>query len=354
MVSRCCPHDQIRDRSARLLRSALGVALIAGAASGDTIIEGSWGTPSLDRWMYPFNATPGTRPVISVFGSEPGGTDFDSRDAQFIVGFGTSGQVEPGRGAGQYLVIAARVTIEFANDLVVAYDSTPDPWQTFLSSGDPNWQPDSDAGQPIELFGCGFRNGWNLGNFAENSPFGSGSVLAPSVRNAFAIGVDSQGALVDVSNNPRLGFQPTSFAVGQIATLQPGDLIPLGTPITFDIDVAHPTIQAYLQGALDAGRLMLVISSLTFVEQQAGSFPTFFAKENPLVTVGLARAARLDLTVRIGPSCAPSDLNCDGSVDATDLTALLANWGGTGATDVNGDGTTDGLDLTVLLGGWTG
>lgn len=325
----------------------------AGAALGDTI-DASWSSPTLDRWMYPFNATPGTRPVISVFGSEPGGSDFDSRDAQLIVGFATGGQVQPGLGSANYQVLSAKLTLEFANDLVVAYDPTQDPWQSFLAPNDPDWQADPDAGQPVELFGCGYRNGWTALTFAENSPFGSGSVLMPSVRNAFAIGSNGQGALVDVSNNPRQGFQPTPFAVGQIASLQAGDLIPLGAQMTFDVDVSRPAIQAYLRSSLDTGRLLLVASSLTFVVQQGGNFPAFFAKENPLVAAGLASAARLELRVRVGPPCTPGDLNCDGSVDGADLTALLSNWGGAGATDMNGDGTTNGLDLTVLLGAWTG
>lgn len=320
----------------------------------DTVVDASWGAPALDRWMYPFNATPGTRPVISVFGSEPGGADFDSRDAQFLMGFVTASQVPPGQGVANYDVLSARLTLEFASDLVVAYDPTPDAWQTFLAPSDPNWQADSDPGQPIELFGCGFRNGWTSLTFAENSPFGAGNVLLPSVRNAFAVGANAQGALVDVSNNPRIGFQPTPFAAGRIAALEAGDLIPLGSQMTFDVNVGHPAIQSYLRESLHAGRLMLVASSLTFVVQQGGNFPAFFAKENPLVAVGLARAARLDLTVRVGPACSPIDLNCDGSVNGSDLTAILSNWGGQGPTDVNGDGTTDGLDLTVLLGAWTG
>lgn len=304
--------------------------------------------------MYPFNATPGTRPVISVFGSEPGGTDFDSRDAQFLVGFGTATQIESGLGASAYHILSARLVIESANDLIVAYDPTPDPWQTFLAPSDPNWQPDLDPGQPVELFGCGFRNGWTALSFAENSPFGSGSVLMPSVRNAFAMSFDASGLPIDVSNNPRLGFQPRPFAVGRIATLQPGDLIPLGAQMAFDIDVDHPPIQQYLRDSLHQGRLLLVASSLTFVVQQGGNFPAFFSKENPLVAAGLVRAASLQVQVRIGSACVPGDFDCNGRVDGADLTALLSNWGGTGTTDVNGDGTTDGLDLTVLLGAWTG
>ncbi len=46
------------------------------------------------------------------------------------------------------------------------------------------------------------------------------------------------------------------------------------------------------------------------------------------------------------------DLNGDGQVNATDLTALLAAWGGSGDADINGDGTVDGLDLSELLAQW--
>lgn len=49
---------------------------------------------------------------------------------------------------------------------------------------------------------------------------------------------------------------------------------------------------------------------------------------------------------------APSDLNGDGSVNASDLAILLGGWG-TPAGDVNGDGTTDAADLAELLGAWT-
>jgi hypothetical protein len=52
------------------------------------------------------------------------------------------------------------------------------------------------------------------------------------------------------------------------------------------------------------------------------------------------------------PSCCPADFNCDGVVDAADLTTMLGGWGLGGQTDVTGNGTTDGSDLAVLLGSW--
>jgi len=47
----------------------------------------------------------------------------------------------------------------------------------------------------------------------------------------------------------------------------------------------------------------------------------------------------------------PADLNGDGTVDVTDVLALLAGWGTDGG-DVNGDGTTSVEDLLVLIAAW--
>jgi hypothetical protein len=50
------------------------------------------------------------------------------------------------------------------------------------------------------------------------------------------------------------------------------------------------------------------------------------------------------------------DLNGDGTVNATDLSILLSNWGKTSATaaqgDLNGDGTVNATDLSILLSNW--
>ena len=52
------------------------------------------------------------------------------------------------------------------------------------------------------------------------------------------------------------------------------------------------------------------------------------------------------------PPCAAADLDCNGTVDANDLAALLANWGGTGTGDIDDNGTVDSLDLAALLAAW--
>ncbi len=47
-----------------------------------------------------------------------------------------------------------------------------------------------------------------------------------------------------------------------------------------------------------------------------------------------------------------ADLNSDQTVDAIDLSALLAIWGLPGVADFNGDGVVGGADLGLLLDSW--
>ena len=47
----------------------------------------------------------------------------------------------------------------------------------------------------------------------------------------------------------------------------------------------------------------------------------------------------------------PADLDGDGVVSASDLSALLGAWG-TIDGDVDGDGTTNAADLSAVLGAW--
>lgn len=342
--------NRVRTRD---LLIALGALATFSSANADTVTA-SWPTPSIDRWMYPFNSTPGTRPVISTFGSTPGAPEFDSRDGQFIIAYDTSLQVPAGLGANNYTVTSARLTIEFANDLVVAYDPTPDGWRSFLAASDSEYLADGDPGQSIELFGCGFRNGFTSQTFLENSPYSTpNNPMAAGVRNAYAMSFNATGNPIDVSNNPRERFEPRRFATGEIANLSPGALIAIHTPMVFNLDLADPTVHGYLRTGLDTGKLFLVVSSLTFVEQQGGNFPAFYAKENALVQFQLAHAAALQITVSTGPQCAPADVNCDTRVDGLDLAYVLSNWGSSGQGDINQDGITDGIDLTTLLSGWT-
>ncbi|MFM1866926.1 MAG: hypothetical protein RL591_334 [Planctomycetota bacterium] len=50
----------------------------------------------------------------------------------------------------------------------------------------------------------------------------------------------------------------------------------------------------------------------------------------------------------------PGDIDGNGTVDASDLAVVLANWGSTdAASDLNDDGTVDASDLALVLANWT-
>ncbi len=338
---------------AHSLACALSALAITTSVSADSI-AGVFPTPALDRWMYPFNGTPGTRPVISTFGSTPGAPEFDSRDGQMLLRFDTAAQVPPTLGAAQYTVTRAELHVQVAFDQASIYDPTQDAWQNFVATSDPNYVPDRDPGQSVECYGVGFRNGWTAQTFLENTAYAPAgtNVLQSGVRNAYAMDFGSTGTPRDVSQNPRQQFDPTPFGVGQIADLAPGSLIPAYSIMRFTLDVNNPHIQQYLRSAVNDGRLMLAVTSLTLVEQQSGQYPSFIAKENALVGFGLASPARLEIDVTVGPACVPADLTCDGIVDGADLGTLLGAWGSSGPGDLDANGIVDGADLGLLLGAW--
>ena len=326
-------------------------------AAADTV-QAFWPAPVADRWMYPFNSTPGTRATMSVFGSDvevP--TQFDARDGQVLLAFDTLDQVTGGDEALSLNVLEAEVTLQVQNGQVFRHDPTSDAWTDFLPSTDPRRTVDADAGQPVELAAVGFRNGWTAETFQETSPFSSapGSLLAPSVRNAFAAEVDAQGVTSDISNHPRVGFQPQVFAVGRVDGLAAGALVPQDSTMRFRLDVSRPGTLAYLRRGLRQGRLWFSVSSLTLVQQQTGAFPSFYARENSLVTLGFAQAATLRLKVQTAPACAKGDIDCSGAIDAGDIGAVLLSFGpcpeaGTGCTgDLDDSGAVDAGDIGWLL-----
>ncbi len=312
--------------------------------------------PQLDRWMYPFNSTPGTRATMSVFGSDrevP--SQFDARDGQILLAFETDLAIPRGGSAAGYRVTSAEVTLQVQNNLVFNYDPTPDHWTTFLPSTDSRRTVDGDSGQPVELFGVGFRGGHSADTFAEGTVFAQGglSYLNPGVRNAFAAEVDVDGTPSDVSNNPRLGFQARNFATGTISGLAAGALVPGDSIMHFEVDVNDPGIQAYLCQGLHAGRVFFAASALTIVQQQGGSFPVFYSKENGFVVLGLAQAAQLHIEVETVPPCVAEDLDCSGVVDFGDVALALIEFGPcTCAADLDGSGMVDFGDIALIMLGY--
>lgn len=339
------------------LAIAVSTLTVSSLTSHAAPIEVSFDGPQLDRWMYPFNATPGFRAVTSTFGAfnEP---QFDNRDGQMLIGFDTVAEIPAGLGPSSYQVTGARIVIQNSNDLVFQYDDTPDSYVSFLDPADPDYVEDRDPGQAIELFGVGYRNEFDVTTFMENTQFSTGDPLQKQSRSAYAMSYDMAGDSIDVSNDVEDRFDPLVWGVGIVDGLAPGSLVPVNQEFAFDILVTDPNIQAYFQAALDGGRLMLAVTSHTRVVQMGGDFPTFYNKEAPFVQDGFVSAAQLVLEVEIDDTPCASDLSGDGSVGFADLTMLLNAWGTCPvpppacAADINGDGSVGFGDLTMLLADW--
>lgn len=308
--------------------------------------------PLYDRWVYPFNGTPGERAVASTFTAFDSQYDFfDDRDGQVLLGFDLQGAVPSGLGAGAYDVLSGRVTIMVESDDIV-YDATPDDWESFLADG----PGDSDPGRSVIISGAGFRGGYDGWSYGETGEFGSVEIQG---RNVYPIDFDSDGMPIDISNSITGGFDPTPFGVGLTEAVPPGQVMPTLTTLTFELDVADPDIQCYLRTAMDDGLLSLVLTSLHPADEQGGGdaiYPDWIMKENSLVFFGFADAAGLELEVQISESSGISgDIDGDGGVDVADLLMVLNEWGCTCCiTDINDDGRTDVTDLLVVIGNWGG
>lgn len=310
--------------------------------------------PIIDQWVYPFASTPGSSPFASVFSSKlPEGftTLFDNRDGQALVAFDVLGAAPEGT-----QLLSARVVMRTNTDNTFQFDPTPDSYTTWLLPSDEGYEPDSDPGRALELFGVGFRNGLGPMSFSEAIPYSFVGPFGQHIRNAHPIAFNSPRVDLDLSNNVQLAFDPVAFAIGDIPGLDPGDSVPAGSDVVFDLDLDDPQVRGYVEASLAQGRLFLVVASLFDAEQQgSGTFPSFFTKENALVVAGIESCGRLELVLE-QETALVGDLDGDGAVNGADLGQLLSAWGACPGCpeDLDGDGVVDGSDLGTLLTNWTG
>lgn len=259
--------------------------------------------PTLDKWMYPFEfGTGGTRPVAPTFASfDP---RFDTRDAQYLLGWDTAPAFPTNVAPSKYLLKRARLVLSVSADLTFIYDPTFDSFRTYLRTNEAGYVPDSDSGRPVELFGAGFRGGFTAATYGENSPYGfvgpfSSNNISIGTRNAFAAMYDTNGVLVDVSNDvgqhnavwTNAPFDAVPWAVGLTTNAVPGEFVPIDSKLVFDIDLSDPMVAGYLARSLASGGVRLVVSSLSPAEQitpggtglgGSGSYPQWATRENLL------------------------------------------------------------------------
>jgi hypothetical protein len=308
--------------------------------------------------MYPFNSanplgSEADCPIFAPFGNSSYAL-FDDRDSQMIVGFDTAADFNPGLGTTMYRVLSATLTTTVSPQSVFAYDPTPDSWKTYSQFNEPPAINDTDPGRSIELYLVGYRAGWSLTTFQEDSRFKQAAGDPPNPnpfpatlsRNAFAAEYSPAGSglVRDISNNVDNQFEPRPLAVGLNPTLTPGQSVPVGTRFTFDVDFANPDARRYLREGLNSGRLNFAVSSLAEAQQQNPQTVRMYCKEAGVP----GTAPTLSIRVCIG---SPGDWDCSGIKDADDLFAFLDEWFA-GTADFNEDGLKDADDLFAFLDAW--
>ena len=329
----------------------------------------TWTQSDLDSWVYINGSAAGTRPWGPSF---TGGLDLDPETSQFeprtadeparlgsaLVAFETLDQVTPGLLPEQYQIQSVRVTARVDDGTTgsLLYETEPATPASYLA----DFQGSGvGAQQAFELFGVGFREdfeGFALGDnqtgmrFSEatfpHSGEGGSYVVYPT------IGDDANpGQYVDVSNNITGGFSETApgnvtdpffaqpWAIGA-ADLSVGEAIPENTTFTFDVDLAQPGVEAYVQQGLAHGTLGFFISSLhpTTELGAAGAYPQWFLRESltgPIALPG-GETPTLEIEYTIGSAPVPGDFDEDGDVDGQDFLAwqVLASSGTLAGSDL--------------------
>ncbi|MCK6478555.1 MAG: hypothetical protein L6Q35_17200, partial [Phycisphaerales bacterium] len=159
----------------------------------------------------------------------------------------------------------------------------------------------------------------------------------------------------DVSRQVRLGFDADPFGIAMIPAsenVQPGDLVPVGTPMEATLDTCVSGAQGFLRQCLAAGRIDLMVSSLS--PAQGGpdggtgdpTYPTFYTKENP-TAAALGKYTKLELEVEVRN---PADFDRSGFVDTDDFDAYVhAFEAGDDSADIDGTCFVDTDDFDAFV-----
>jgi len=298
----------------------ISIGLLGLACCGTTELRGEVTTTSatFDRWMYPFNGTPGARTFGSTFGAV-GNPSFDDLDAQLLVGFATHAQLPAAVvNSPEFEIVSATVRLTTATDRTFVLDNTADPPSTYLDAAS-----DNDPGRPMLLFGVGTRHGFTgpaVGAlsagpplFEEAESFGTPGPPAAQARHAFASD-DPAGSGRDVSNFVRDGLSVVPWAVGDSDNVAAGEEVPLNTTLDFALDLTQPAVVSYLRFGLAAGETFFSVASLhTATAGSNVGIPTFHLGD--LSQNSLGQRATFEVSYRMVPE--PSSL-------ATFLVALTS------------------------------
>ncbi|MGB0715486.1 MAG: hypothetical protein ACPGXK_06390 [Phycisphaerae bacterium] len=318
----------------KILSSAI-VVLFHAVSTASAGVEHRFDTPSDDAWHYPFNFTPGFRPLGGVF--SPGGVDdFNDRDGILILAWDTTELIAPGQALSAYDIQGLSVTVtNFAASFLVPEwtpDLTVDEWYTYYTGN----QADTDPGRPIELFGVGFGPAYDVDTWTEGDNFVGATQNENRPRDPFPMTFDEvTGQELHLEDNLRgtqneslvpplcdspddsCPFTPIPWAIGHPQDYTPGSQqVPFDIRFDIDLDAADELVRAYFQEGLQRGRVIVSISSLLVTVQQGSSvgYPNVFMKEGVSFDP-LGKAASLTVTLA---SEVTGDVEPDGLVSLSD------------------------------------
>ena len=329
----------------RFVLSSLVVFGVVQSALGDSFV---FEDPSDDRWHYPFNFTPGVRPIASTFGAG-GMFGFNDRDGVLVIAWDTSALIEPGADPDSYDVRCVRLRVMNIAAAEWPVDLTIDEWYTHDVNGDgeqnadgfPRGHPDDtdgesddeDPGRPIEVFGCGFGPVYSPDTWHERSRYVGSDSKENIARDPFPFVYQDEtwemlhvedsvkGLFNEDIDEPVFEFTPVPWAIGVPIDYQPGDQ---ASPffIDFEIDLAltDDAVRRYFQEQLAAGKVFLVVTSLREAVREGGQsgYPVLFTKEGIQIDPDAA-APTLELCLGGG---LPGDSNGDGVIDLADYEVM--------------------------------
>jgi|GEM_PF-1000358 len=231
---------------------------------------------SEDRWTYPRNSTPGKRNLAPVFGfvSGEGDARVAQRYGQMIVAFDTISKVPLGLHYSQYKIKSATVKATVALDEQFLYDGTPDDYSKYNGT--------DDTVSPVELFGTGFRNGFDSSTWDETSPMSA--VNDDGSNNAYSLGF-SDGQATDVDYYRFASpHNASAFAIGQIDGVSQGELVPEDSEFEFSINIDDANIQRYIAESLSKGKVFFTLSQILYAKTENGGkgYPDLYTKDHIL------------------------------------------------------------------------
>jgi prepilin-type N-terminal cleavage/methylation domain-containing protein len=372
-------------RAGAVYACSLCVLLIA--ATTTPAVETRWDWPAIDTWFHQSGNDNDKADPSSFTNYEPGSAFFQSRSGTVLLGFDTTAcdpvmtsctpipTVDPSR----YQINSIRVTATLVQDgRQVIYDPTEDQLGSILGGSD-------DPGKPTELFGVGFANGYErLGygahdgagpEFEEPTALLSSGPTLEQTFNIFPLGDDGTGQLGNVFNSPggegtftineddelelvevtKQPWHASPWAVGTVAGVSPGAVIPGRPVVTFDVDLSDPAVMDYFQQSLADGSVGVFLTSLHDVTGFHGggsgdNFPGYYAQQHLAVSMGLAQAARLIVDYEILDPAGDTlgDYDGNGEVEMADYDTWRDAFGDDVAdVDGNGNGVVDAADYVL-------